>query len=153
MGGTRKYDIKPLHWTFNTNDRVREVNFFKNVLGMTLLKHQESGWGTEKQPTVKRSRTVMGYGPQSSRFTIELRYVQDAPEYETSNDLLGITIVSKTAIARAKALNWPIREIQDKLFRYAKNMLERQIEMNPNAAFLPTGSNQLSISGTFSDRE
>lgn len=61
------------------------------------------------------SKTMIGYGPENTHFVIELTYNYGVKSYEMGNDFQGITIKSKEAIERAKALNWPILEEDGKI--------------------------------------
>lgn len=52
---------------------------------------------------------MMGYGPESTHFAIELTYNYGIKKYETGNDFRGITIKSSAILARAKQERWPIK--------------------------------------------
>lgn len=56
------------------------------------------------------SKTMIGYGPESSHFVIELTYNYGVKSYDLGNDFGGITIKSKEILDRAKELNYPISE-------------------------------------------
>lgn len=51
---------------------------------------------------------MVGYGPESTHFVIELTYNYGINLYETGNDFFGITINSSEALQRAKEHNWPV---------------------------------------------
>lgn len=51
---------------------------------------------------------MIGYGPESSHFVIELTYNYGVKSYDVGNDFRGITIQSKEIIERAKSSNYPL---------------------------------------------
>lgn len=50
---------------------------------------------------------MVGYGPESSNFVVELTYNYGVKHYDLGNDFGGITIRSSAVIERAKAANYP----------------------------------------------
>lgn len=50
---------------------------------------------------------MVGYGPESSHFVVELTYNYGVKHYDLGNDFGGITIRSSAVIERAKAANYP----------------------------------------------
>lgn len=50
---------------------------------------------------------MIGYGPESSHFVIELTYNYGVKSYELGNEFGGITIRSKEVLERAKQHSWP----------------------------------------------
>lgn len=50
---------------------------------------------------------MVGYGPESSHFVVELTYNYGVTNYHLGNDFGGITIRSSAVIERAKAANYP----------------------------------------------
>lgn len=50
---------------------------------------------------------MIGYGPESSHFVIELTYNYGVKSYEMGNDFQGITIKCKNVIERIKTNNYP----------------------------------------------
>lgn len=50
---------------------------------------------------------MVGYGPESSNFVIELTYNYGVTNYELGNDFGGLTIRSSAVIERAKSANYP----------------------------------------------
>ncbi|KAF6202143.1 hypothetical protein GE061_004541 [Apolygus lucorum] len=109
-------EIQTQHWRFIVGDRLKEVAFLKDVLGMKILRHEEFAKEVGHSTMLRTSKTFMGYGGPGF-FKLELYFSYGVTEYERGNGFLGVTVVSKTAIARAKALNWPIEEVSDKVFR------------------------------------
>lgn len=50
---------------------------------------------------------MIGYGPESNHFVVELTYNYGVKNYDLGNDLNGITIKSKGIVDRAKEQNYP----------------------------------------------
>ncbi|XP_008548307.1 glyoxalase domain-containing protein 4 [Microplitis demolitor] len=105
---------RALHYVFKIPDRKLTVKFYREVLGMKVLRHEEFSEGCDAAcngPYDNRwSKTMIGYGPEDTHFVIELTYNYGINNYEFGNDFQGITIKSKDVIERAKKLNWPIEE-------------------------------------------
>lgn len=90
------------------------MRFYREVLGMKVLRHEEFSEGCEATcngPYSGRwSKTMVGYGPEDTHFVVELTYNYGIHSYEKGNDFIGMTIRSKEALERAKTQNWPIKE-------------------------------------------
>jgi len=103
---------RALHFVFKIPNRKESMRFYKDVLGMKLLRHEEFTEGCEATcngPYAGRwSKTMVGYGPEDSHFVIELTYNYGITSYERGNDFEKITIKSKEALERAKQQKWPI---------------------------------------------
>ncbi|XP_011496860.1 PREDICTED: glyoxalase domain-containing protein 4 [Ceratosolen solmsi marchali] len=103
-----------LHFVFKIGERKLTAKFYREILGMKVLRHEEFADGCEAAcngPYANRwSKTMIGYGPEDSHFVIELTYNYGVDLYEIGNDFQGITIRSKEIIDRAKKHNWPINE-------------------------------------------
>lgn len=56
---------------------------------------------------------MIGYGPESSHFVIELTYNYGVKEYSLGNDFGGITIKSSDVIDRATKSNYPMVKESD----------------------------------------
>lgn len=56
---------------------------------------------------------MIGYGPESSHFVIELTYNYGVKSYELGNDFGGLTIQSKEALNRAKELDYPVSKTEN----------------------------------------
>uniref|UniRef100_A0A0K8UBX9 Glyoxalase domain-containing protein 4 n=1 Tax=Bactrocera latifrons TaxID=174628 RepID=A0A0K8UBX9_BACLA len=107
---------RTLHYVLKIGNRGKNAYFFRDILGMKVLRHEEFKEGCEAQcngPYDNRwSKTMIGYGPESSHFVIELTYNYGVKEYELGNDFGGITIKSKETIERARSQNYPISQEQ-----------------------------------------
>ncbi|XP_018046072.1 PREDICTED: glyoxalase domain-containing protein 4 [Atta colombica] len=105
---------RALHFVFKISDRGLTAKFYREILGMKVLRHEEFSDGCEAAcngPYANRwSKTMIGYGPEDTHFVIELTYNYGIKEYQTGNDFKAITIHSKDVIEKARANNWPIHE-------------------------------------------
>ncbi|XP_037920775.1 glyoxalase domain-containing protein 4 [Hermetia illucens] len=105
------FGIRALHYVFKIGDRAKNAFFYRNILGMQVLRHEEFTEGCDAQcngPYDNRwSKTMVGYGPESTHFAIELTYNYGVTSYELGNDFGGITIRSKEIIERAKQHKYP----------------------------------------------
>ncbi|XP_014228442.1 glyoxalase domain-containing protein 4 [Trichogramma pretiosum] len=105
---------RALHFVFKVADRKQTAKFYREILGMKVLRHEEFSEGCEAAcngPYANRwSKTMIGYGPEDTHFVVELTYNYGVSNYESGNDFQGITIRSKETIERAKIHNWPMKE-------------------------------------------
>ncbi|XP_014205243.1 glyoxalase domain-containing protein 4 [Copidosoma floridanum] len=105
---------RALHFVFKIAERKLTAKFYREVLGMKVLRHEEFSEGCEAAcngPYANRwSKTMIGYGPEDTHFVVELTYNYGVSQYEAGNDFQGITIRSKEAIERAKKHNWPTKQ-------------------------------------------
>jgi len=103
-----------LHWVFKVpSPRADTMKFYREVLGMKVLRHEEFEKGCEAAcngPYDGRwSKTMVGYGPEDTHFVVELTYNYNISSYKLGNDFQGITIQSREALARAKQVGWPVK--------------------------------------------
>lgn len=72
------------------------MGFLKDTLGMKILRHEEFDQGCEATcngPYQNRwSKTMVGYGPESCNFVLEITYNYPVDKYKLGNDFLGITV-------------------------------------------------------------
>lgn len=105
---------RALHFVFKVADRTLTAKFYRDILGMKVLRHEEFSEGCEAAcngPYANRwSKTMIGYGPEDTHFVVELTYNYGITEYETGNDFIGLTIQSSESLKRAAANNWPVKE-------------------------------------------
>ncbi|KAJ8961068.1 hypothetical protein NQ314_005998 [Rhamnusium bicolor] len=103
---------RALHYVFKIPDRKRTMEFFREVLGMKILRHEEFSEGCDAAcngPYDSRwSKTMVGYGSEDTHFVVELTYNYGIHFYEKGNDFISMTIKSSEALDRAKNVNWPI---------------------------------------------
>ncbi|MEW5300163.1 MAG: hypothetical protein WDW36_003112 [Sanguina aurantia] len=91
--------LRNLHWVLKIGDRTNSITFFKDVLLMTCLRHEEFKEGCDAAcngPYDGRwSKTMIGYGDEATNFVLELTYNYGVKQYLLGNDLNRITISSK----------------------------------------------------------
>ncbi|XP_033168814.1 glyoxalase domain-containing protein 4 [Drosophila mauritiana] len=109
---------RALHYVFKIGDRAKNAFFFRQILGMTVLRHEEFKEGCDAAcngPYDNRwSKTMVGYGPESSHFVIELTYNYGVSSYELGNDFGGVTIHSKDILSRAAEHSYPVTQVAGK---------------------------------------
>ncbi|XP_061712484.1 glyoxalase domain-containing protein 4 [Cydia pomonella] len=105
---------RALHFVFKVADRTLTAKFYRDILGMKVLRHEEFSEGCEAAcngPYANRwSKTMVGYGPEDTHFVVELTYNYGITHYETGNDFIGLTIQSSESLQRAAANNWPVKQ-------------------------------------------
>ncbi|XP_013196192.1 glyoxalase domain-containing protein 4 [Amyelois transitella] len=105
---------RPLHFVFKVANRTLTAKFYRDILGMKVLRHEEFSEGCEalcNGPYANRwSKTMIGYGPEDTHFVVELTYNYGITSYELGNDFVGLTIQSSEALKRAAANNWQVKE-------------------------------------------
>ncbi|XP_065651529.1 glyoxalase domain-containing protein 4 isoform X2 [Hydra vulgaris] len=93
---------RALHFVFRISNRKATIDFYKNVLGMNVLRHEEFEKGCEAACNGpydgKWSKTMIGYGEEDSHFVIELVYNYGTKSYRHGNDFLGISIGLKSIV-------------------------------------------------------
>lgn len=103
---------RALHFVFKVGDRKTTTRFYKEVLGMKILRHEEFEEGCKAACNGpydgKWSKSMVGYGREDDHFVVELTYNYGISNYALGNDYLGITIKSQQAIENAKRLKWPM---------------------------------------------
>ncbi|KAL4112226.1 hypothetical protein QTP88_016052 [Uroleucon formosanum] len=109
---------RALHFVFKIAERTKTIKFFRELLGMKILRHEEFTQGCEAAcngPYDNRwSKTMVGYGPEDTHFVIELTYNYGVDDYKLGNDFLGITLKSSKVLENAKLLGWPV-EVEDNM--------------------------------------
>uniref|UniRef100_A0A182IXR4 VOC domain-containing protein n=1 Tax=Anopheles atroparvus TaxID=41427 RepID=A0A182IXR4_ANOAO len=108
---------RALHYVFKIGNRAKNIHFFREILGMKVLRHEEFTEGCDAAcngPYDNRwSKTMIGYGPESSHFVIELTYNYGVKEYALGNDFVGVTIKSTDIIDRAVKHGYPVEKVTD----------------------------------------
>nr|XP_041575917.1 glyoxalase domain-containing protein 4 isoform X1 [Taeniopygia guttata] len=111
---------RALHFVFKVGDRPRTARFYRELLGMGVLRHEEFEEGCKATCNGpydgKWSKTMVGYGPEDNHFVAELTYNYGIGEYRLGNDFLGITLVSSQAVSNAKKMGWPLKEVTSGVF-------------------------------------
>ncbi|SNY74508.1 lactoylglutathione lyase [Enterobacter sp. CC120223-11] len=67
--------MRLLHTMLRVGNLQRSIEFYTNVLGMSLLR-------TSENPEYKYSLAFVGYGPESEEAVIELTYNWDVESYD-----------------------------------------------------------------------
>ncbi|RPH29966.1 lactoylglutathione lyase [Buttiauxella warmboldiae] len=70
--------MRLLHTMLRVGNLQRSIEFYTNVLGMTLLR-------TSENPEYKYSLAFVGYGPETEEAVIELTYNWGTESYELGN--------------------------------------------------------------------
>ncbi|RUS77542.1 hypothetical protein EGW08_014696 [Elysia chlorotica] len=108
---------RPLHYVFKIGKRTETIKFYRDVLGMKILRHEEFDQGCEATCNGpydgKWSKTMIGYGSEDDQFVVELTYNYGIGSYEHGNDFLGLTIHSTTIVEKAKQLGYPVSQEDD----------------------------------------
>nr|CAG4649498.1 EOG090X09EK [Scapholeberis mucronata] len=110
MAGLRR----ALHFVFKVGDRARTIKFYKDILGMKILRHEEFEEGCKAACNGpydgKWSKTMVGYGSEDDHFVCELTYNYGLSSYKLGNDFMGLTIKSSQVLKNAEAHDWPIHD-------------------------------------------
>ncbi|XP_048836681.1 glyoxalase domain-containing protein 4 isoform X1 [Brienomyrus brachyistius] len=105
---------RALHFVFKVGDRNKTAAFYRDVLGMQVLRHEEFEEGCKATCNGpydgKWSKTMVGFGPEDNHFVSELTYNYGVGEYQLGNDFLGVTLQSSQAVSNARRLGWPLSE-------------------------------------------
>ncbi|CAB1347939.1 unnamed protein product [Coregonus sp. 'balchen'] len=111
---------RALHFVFKVGDRSKTATFYRDVLGMKILRHEEFEEGCKATCNGpydgKWSKTMVGFGPEDDHFVAELTYNYGVGEYRLGNDFLGLTLQSSQAVSNAKRLGWPLTEVGKALY-------------------------------------
>ncbi|XP_014664020.1 PREDICTED: glyoxalase domain-containing protein 4-like [Priapulus caudatus] len=104
--------IRPLHFVFKVGDRARTAHFYRDILGMKVLRHEEFKEGCKAACNGpfdgQWSKTMVGYGPEDDHFVVELTYNYGIGSYKLGNDFAGFYMKSREVIERAKENDWPL---------------------------------------------
>lgn len=111
---------RALHFVFKVGNRFQTVHFFRDVLGMQVLRHEEFEEGCKAACNGpydgKWSKTMMGFGPEDDHFVAELTYNYGIGDYKLGNDFMGITLASSQAVSNARKLEWPLKKVAEGVF-------------------------------------
>lgn len=103
---------RALHFVFKVGNRTKTAEFYRDILGMKFLRHEEFEKGCEAACNGpydgKWSKSMVGYGPEDSHFVVELTYNYGIGTYKLGNDFRGITVHSKEIIRNATKLKYPV---------------------------------------------
>ena len=87
---------RALHFVLKISERQQTMSFFRDLLKMTPLRHEEFDEGCAAScngPYDNRwSKTMIGYGPEDKHFVVELTYNYTIGSYKLGNDFGGLTV-------------------------------------------------------------
>lgn len=105
---------RALHFVFKVGNRTATAKFFREILGMKFLRHEEFEEGCKASCNGpydgKWSKSMVGYGPEDTHFVIELTYNYGVGSYTLGTDFMGITVHSPKVIENIKKHNYPCTE-------------------------------------------
>ncbi|XP_030633121.1 glyoxalase domain-containing protein 4 [Chanos chanos] len=111
---------RALHFVFKVGDRTKTATFYRDVLGMKILRHEEFDEGCKATCNGpydgKWSKTMVGFGAEDDHFVAELTYNYGVGHYKLGNDFLGLTLQSSQAVSNAKKVGWPLKEVGEALY-------------------------------------
>ncbi|XP_039363299.1 glyoxalase domain-containing protein 4 isoform X2 [Mauremys reevesii] len=111
---------RALHFVFKVGNRGQSARFYRDLLGMRILRHEEFEEGCKATCNGpydgKWSKTMVGYGPEEDHFVAELTYNYGVGEYRLGTDFLGMTLVSSQAVSNARKMGWPLKEVAKGIF-------------------------------------
>ncbi|CAL8147042.1 unnamed protein product [Orchesella dallaii] len=95
---------RALHYVFKIDDRQASLTFFKTVLGMEILRHDEFDQSCElplppghsddaELGPSNWSRTLVGYGPEDTNFVLDLIYKYGNKTSNSKSEVLSIEIM------------------------------------------------------------
>lgn len=98
-----------LHFVLKIGDFKQNIDFFRDKLRMTVLRHEvfDEGCGAACNGPYdnKWSKTMIGYGPESDNFVLELTYNYTVGSYKLGNDYQFIKIALTPATFAKVAAN------------------------------------------------
>lgn len=106
-------EARGLHFVLKISNRLETINFYRNLLLMKCLRHEEFNEGCKASCNGpyngKWSKTMIGYGDEDSNFVLELTYNYDIRFYEIGNDLNYIQIESTRVLNNLKKSSYSFR--------------------------------------------
>lgn len=100
---------RALHFVLKIGNLKSNVEFFRDKLGMKVLRHEVFDEGCEAACngpySGKWSKTMIGYGPEDDHFVLELTYNYSIGSYKRGNDLQYIKIgLNKDLFQKVKTI-------------------------------------------------
>ena len=116
-------NIRPLHFVFKIANRTKAIEFYKDILNMKVLRHEEFEQGCDAACNGpydgKWSKTMIGYGAEDANFVLELTYNYGVREYERGNDFNHIRILSSKAFKSLSESGYPFTRCPDGFLQVA----------------------------------
>jgi len=108
---------RTLHFVFKIGDRTKTIKFYRDILGMKVLRHEEFEEGCKATCNGpydgKWSKTMIGYGPEDNNFVCELTYNYGVGKYAMGNDFLGLHLSSSKAVEACKSSDYKYQTAAD----------------------------------------
>lgn len=99
---------RPVHWVFKIGSLRKNLNFYEEVLGMKVHRHEEFASGCEASCNGPYggawSKTMVGYGKEEEQYCLELTANYGIESYELGNDYRYIAIDKSAIISGKEAL-------------------------------------------------
>ncbi|XP_065837111.1 glyoxalase domain-containing protein 4-like [Oscarella lobularis] len=106
-----------LHFVLRMGNRKSSMAFYRNILGMKVLRHEEFEEGCKASCNGpydgKWSKTMVGYGKEDENFVFELTYNYGKKNYVAGDDLGHICIQSPILVPNAKKLKYRLQDDED----------------------------------------
>ncbi|XP_067651347.1 glyoxalase domain-containing protein 4-like [Haliotis asinina] len=131
---------RALHFVFKVGNRTETAKFYRDVLGMKFLRHEEFEEGCKASCNGpydgKWSKSMVGYGPEDNHFVVELTYNYGIGSYKVGNDFRGLTVSSAAILDRAQKNNYPISTEDGQTFLlapdgYKFNIISEDVQGDP----------------------
>ena len=104
---------RPLHWVIRVSDLRATLRFAQEVMGMKVLRHEEHDSACpitcNGRFDTPWSKTMVGYAPEDTSYTLELTYNYGVSHYERGTGLQSFALRVPhvdAALRRAKALGY-----------------------------------------------
>ncbi|BET01901.1 glyoxalase domain containing 4 [Nesidiocoris tenuis] len=104
---------KSLHWSLIVRDRVAEIAFYKDILGMKVINHREFKERGGRPPKGFKgmwSVTRLQYGSEPNRFAVQILFSYDTQlQYQHGNRYVAMTIQSSKVLENAVSAGMTIK--------------------------------------------
>lgn len=101
-----KMSSRALHFVYKISNRAKTIDFYRNVLKMKCLRHEEFEEGCKASCNGpydgKWSKSMFGYGDEDNNFVVELTYNYGIKEYKHGNDYNYLEINSNSVFNHIK---------------------------------------------------
>jgi len=107
---------RPLHWVLKVSDLKAHVEFYSDVLGLSVQRHEEFDKGCEATCNGPYSgwwsKTMLSATSEED-FSLELTYNYGVDHYDNGNDLIGIHVAFPGAADRARKRGLEVTPVSD----------------------------------------
>jgi thioredoxin/lactoylglutathione lyase len=112
MTETRRF---PLHWVFKIGSLDETIRFYETVFGMKVHRHEEFDSGCEATCNGPYggawSKTMVGWGKETTNFALELTYNYGIESYEQGNDFRYIAVAARDYVERGLKNGYNVTEL------------------------------------------